>query len=64
MPAVLSQPLVHTKGATIRKIGSTFAAEITGLNLEGPLSDEAFKELQDAVTRVRVHCMFRCPYPY
>jgi hypothetical protein len=51
MPGVLAQPLAHSKGATIRKLGETFAAEITGMDLEEPLSQEAFQELEDAVTK-------------
>lgn len=52
MPGVLPRPLVHSKGASIRKIGPTFAAEIIGLDMERGLSDDAFQELQDAVTKV------------
>ena len=52
MSRLLGHPLNHSKGASIRKLGSTFAAEIFGLDLKDGLSEEAFQEIQDIVTEV------------
>ena len=52
MPGVLAHPFAHSPDASLEELGTTFAAEITGLNLSNGLSGPAFEEVRDAVTKV------------
>jgi hypothetical protein len=53
MPGLLlEEPLLQSKGATLKKLAPTFAAEIVGLDLSSAPSVEAFQEIKDAVTKV------------
>jgi alpha-ketoglutarate-dependent 2,4-dichlorophenoxyacetate dioxygenase len=46
-----------TNGTTshirVRPLHPTFGAEISGVDFSSPLSDEVFKDIYDAITKVR-----------
>jgi len=52
MPGIISNSEAGFEHIIVRKLHSTFAAELGGVDFSKPLSDGTFKEILTAVTKV------------